>query len=864
LRKTPRGVKIKYSLLLRAKTRIMHQSEASQRIRELTQLINHHDYKYYVLDQPEISDYEYDMLMKELIDLEKQFPELADAASPTQRVGGQVTRKFPVVDHKYPMLSLSNTYSREEVTEFDKRVRKALVNQPIEYVCELKFDGVAISLLYNDNRLMRAVTRGNGMQGDEVTTNAKTIKSIPLMITHHEAPGEFELRAEIYLPHKSFIELNQEKHQKQEMPFANPRNAAAGSLKLQDSAITAKRNLDSFVYGVMGENLNFTTHFDSIMEVKKWGFKVCQMIRKCSTIDEIFDFIDHCEKKREKLEFDIDGIVIKVNDYQQQRQLGSTAKSPRWAIAYKFKAQRVKTLLQDVTYQVGRTGAVTPVAELQPVTLAGTVVKRASLHNQDFIQKLDLRIGDTVFVEKGGEVIPKVIEVDFSLRPPDTREIDFTQVCIECSSHLIRNPGEAAWYCPNHENCPPQIKGKLEHFTARRAMDIASLGEEKINILFEKRLVRDIGDFYFLKDKQDQLRGLEYVISENDSGFIPIDRVIYAIKFGVTNMTLDFAKKLSQEIESIHQLHDADPAGLKDLFNREKKNYEGFLRFLEKDRFEGVRLVILSNDEIEGHLSQASVLEYLGLDYLPEDYRKAFFSKYTSIFSIQKLQAADLEEFNDSRSSRWLLDFIKNPAVADILNKLNDSKIIAWGEKTVNNILEGIEQSKSKPFDKVLFAIGIPGVGEVMAETLAREFSSLDNIMGASYDQLLEINGIGETLARNIISYFEDPSHLEIIEKLRVSGLSLAMEASSEVQAGNHLQGKTLIATGRLENYTRDSIIDEVKSFGGRYVGSVSQNLDYVIAGEDPGKSKIDKAKKLGISIISEEEFLKMIGKNTG
>ncbi|MFO7977098.1 MAG: NAD-dependent DNA ligase LigA [Bacteroidales bacterium] len=836
----------------------MDLQTASRRIKELTREINQHDYNYYVLAQPRISDYEYDMLMKELTDLEQEFPQLADPASPTQRVGGQVTKKFPVVKHKYSMLSLGNTYSREELTEFDNRVRKGL-EEPYEYACELKFDGVAIGLTYENKRLVRAVTRGDGVQGDDVTPNVKTIKSIPLRIDHDEAPAEFEVRAEIYMPHQSFLDLNKQKHERNETPFANPRNAAAGSLKLQDSALVAKRQLDCFIYSILGPDLEFTAHYQSLQTIRKWGFRVNDLMKKCSDIHEVFAFIEYCETQRQQLPFDIDGVVIKVNDTRQQEKLGYTAKSPRWAIAYKFKAERVKTLLLDVTYQVGRTGAVTPVAELQPVGVSGSIVKRASLHNEDFIRKLDLRKGDTVSVEKGGEVIPKVIEVDFSLRPDHAQPIQFAEYCPECNTRLKRQQGEAAHYCPNSEHCPPQIKGKLEHFTSRGAMDIDSLGEEKISILHDKGYVKDVSDFYTLQDKKQALIGLENVIRENDSGYIPLHRVFYALKFGITNMTLDFARKLEQEAGSVDHLYNQEPSDFQELFNKEKKNFEGFQRFMQQNKFEDNRLSLLAEHETEGHVSLRSLFNYLGMDQLPRDFKEAFFAEYNSIYKILKIKSEDLQSFSNPSAATSMLKFISNPGIHDTLVKLNDSKVMSWGEKTVNNILEGVERSKEKPFSKVLYALGLPGVGEVMADTLTNEFRNLDALTKADKEDLITINGIGETLANNIVEYFADSRHQDILRKLKDHGLNFTATGTPSAPESNTLQGATMIATGKLNHFTRESIIEAVKNHGGKYVSSVSSNLDYIIVGEDPGKSKIDKARKLNLKTITEEEFLRMI-----
>ena len=553
----------------------MERAQAQKRIEILTQQLNEYNYRYYVLDNPTVSDYEFDQLLKELESLEKQFPDLASKDSPTQRVGGQITKKFNTVKHKYPMLSLGNTYSKEELQDFDARIRKS-INDDFDYVCELKFDGVAIGLTYRNGSLVQAVTRGDGVQGDEVTSNVKTIRSIPLRIYAGNLPLEFEVRAEIILPHKSFIRLNEEKQENNEPLFANPRNAASGSLKLQDSSLVAKRNLDCYVYGLMGDNLPFQSHFENLEKAKKWGFKVADLTQKCSDIDEVMKFIEKVEKQRSSLPYDIDGIVIKVNNYSQQEQLGFTSKFPRWAISYKYKAEQGVTRLLDVTYQVGRTGAITPVAILEPVLVAGTTVKRASLYNADKMDELDLHYNDTVHIEKGGEIIPKIVDVNTELRQINSKKILFAAQCPECNSKLIRNEGEAAHYCPNSESCPPQIQGKIEHFISRRAMNIEGLGEGRIEVLIQNNLISDIADLYDLK--YEQLLGLEKVITDeitgkhkkisfrektvdnilnaiNSSHNIPFERVLYAL--GIRYLGETGAKKLARHFGSIDKIRNS-------------------------------------------------------------------------------------------------------------------------------------------------------------------------------------------------------------------------------------------------------------------------------------------------------------------
>ena len=553
----------------------MDRDQAQSRIEILTKQLNEHNYRYYVLDNPTISDYKFDQLLKELQSLEKQFPDLASKDSPTQRVGGQITKKFNTVKHKYPMLSLGNTYSKEELQDFDNRTRKS-IKEDFDYVCELKFDGVAIGLTYKNGRLVQAVTRGDGTQGDEVTGNVKTIRSIPLRIYTDELPEEFEVRAEIILPHKSFIRLNKEKQSKKEPLFANPRNAASGSLKLQDSSLVAKRNLDCYVYGIIGDNLPFQSHFENLEKAKKWGFKVADLTQKCSDIDEVMKFIEKVEKERSSLPYDIDGIVIKVNNFSQQEQLGFTSKFPRWAISYKYKAEQGVTRLLKVVYQVGRTGAVTPVAILEPVLVAGTTVKRASLYNADKMDELDLHFNDTVHIEKGGEIIPKIIEVKTELREKDAKKIPYATHCPECKTELIRNEGEALHYCPNSESCPPQIQGKIEHFISRRAMNIEGLGEGRVEVLIKNNLIKNIADLYDLK--YEQLLGLEKIITDevtgkqkkisfrektvdnilnaiNSSRNIPFERVLYAL--GIRYLGETGAKKLARHFRSIDKIRNS-------------------------------------------------------------------------------------------------------------------------------------------------------------------------------------------------------------------------------------------------------------------------------------------------------------------
>jgi DNA ligase (NAD+) len=680
----------------------MTAEEANRRVAELTEEINRHNYRYYVLSSPEISDYEFDLLLEELTRLEAEYPGLITPDSPTQRVGADLTKEFVQVTHKYPMLSLGNTYSEDEIAEFDARVRKLLGEDP-EYVCELKYDGIAIGLTYRNGKLVQALTRGDGIQGDDVTTNIKTIKSIPLNLWG-DFPKEVEIRGEVFMPRSSFNNLNSEREKNGLQLFANPRNAAAGSLKMQDPSEVSKRSLDSFLYYMMGEDLPADNHYQCLQKAKEWGLKISPYIAKCNSLEEIFSFIELWNAGRKELPFDIDGIVIKVNSLRQQEMLGYTAKSPRWAIAYKFKAERVTTPLLFIDYQVGRTGAVTPVANLKPVQLAGTTVKRASLHNADIIRKLGLHVGDHVFVEKGGEIIPKVIGPDLDHRSADARVVEFITHCPECGTLLEREENEAAWYCPNEYGCPPQIKGKLEHFISRKAMNIDSLGEGKVELLFDKGLVRNVADLYDLK--YEQLLGLEKVYEAEEG-------------------------------------------------QKERK--------------------------------------------------------------------------------------------------------ISFREKTASNILQGLEQSKNSPFDRVLYALGIRFVGETVAKKLAYHFGSIDLIRQASFDELKEVEEIGEKIAGSVVSFFANPVNQEIMERLRNKGISFQQERAGPVVTEDKLGGKSFVISGVFKKFSRDQLKEMIEKYGGKNTSSVSAKTDFLLAGEDMGPAKLQKANELGVRVISEDEFLKMI-----
>lgn len=668
----------------------MTREEAKARIDLLSHKLEEHNYRYYVLDNPSISDYDFDMLLEELIKLEKEYPEFLSPSSPSQRVGGQVTKEFETVKHRYPMMSLANSYSKEELIDFENRIKRLVGDDDIEYVCELKYDGVAMGLTYKDGKLVLGVTRGDGSQGDDVTTNVKTIRSIPLKLKGVDYPDNFEVRCEVFMSLEAFNRLNREREEIGEALLANPRNTTSGTLKMQDSAVVASRGLDCFVYMVLGEGLPFEKHFDAVNKCKEWGFKISPYTKVCKNLDEIFDYINHWDTERHKLPFETDGVVIKVNSFKLQNNLGFTSKSPRWAIAYKFKAEQAATTLNSITYQVGRTGAITPVANLEPVLLAGTTVKRASLHNADQITKLDLRIGDTVYVEKGGEIIPKVVGVDLTQRKLDSTSVEYATHCPECGAELIRNEGEAQHYCPNELACPPQIKGKMEHFIGRKAMDIDGMGAETVDQLFEAGLINNVADIYDLQKEQ----------------LLPLERM---------------------------------------------------------------------------------------------------------------------------------------------------------AEKSVNNLLEGIEKSKEIPFERVLFALGIRFIGETVAKKLARHFKSIDNLRIASYDELIAVDEIGERIAQSIISYFSDARNIEIIDRLREKGLQFEVDEAENELASDKFAGLNFVVSGVFNTFSRDSIKETIEQNGGKNVGSVSSKTDYLVAGENMGPAKREKAEKLGIKIVSEDEFIAML-----
>ena len=661
----------------------------TSRILQLREALHEHNHRYYVLNQPVISDQEFDFLMRELQDLEAKHPDMYDANSPTQRVGSDLNKEFVQVAHKYPMLSLANTYNRQEVEDFYNSIVKGLHGEPFDICCEMKYDGLSISLTYQQGRLVRAVTRGDGVRGDDVTDNVKTIRSIPLVLTGNDWPSEFEIRGEILMPWQVFERLNAEREAAEEPLFANPRNAASGTLKSQNSALVASRHLDAYLYYMLGDNLPCDSHYDNLMKAREWGFKISEGMQKVNSLQGILDYINLWDEQRHGLPVATDGIVLKVNSLRQQRALGYTAKSPRWAIAYKFKAERVCTRLDEVTFQVGRTGAVTPVANMEPVQLAGTTVKRATLNNEDFIRSLDLHIGDYVYVEKGGEIIPKIVGVDIDRRPIVATQVRFATHCPECGARLVRYEGEAAHYCPNDSSCPPQIKGRIEHFISRKAMNIDSLGPETVDEYFRHGLVKNIADLYDI----------------------------------------------------------------------------------------------------------------------------------------------DVQQINGNGNR----------------------------QKSAQKIVNGIAASVHVPFERVVFALGIRVVGETSAKLLARHFKTMDALMHASLQDLVEVEGVGEVIAKSVISYFHQPENISMIQHLRDKGVQMSLSEEQLQGASDKLAGKSIVISGVFARHSRDEYKQLIEQHGGKNVGSISGKTSFILAGDNMGPSKLQKAEKLGIAIIGEDEFLAMI-----
>lgn len=821
------------------------------RIAELRKELEYHNYKYYIENAPEIADQEFDKLMHELEKLEAAYPEMADPNSPTQRIGQDINREFSQVPHKYPMLSLGNTYSEQELRDFDQRVRKVVGDQ-VQYVCELKYDGTSISLTYVNGELTQAVTRGDGVKGDDVTANVRTIRTVPLKL-RGDYPSEFEIRGEILMPFSVFNMLNQEKAEAGEPLFANPRNAAAGTLKLQNSSLVAKRHLDCFLYYIPGDNTPATTHYGNLMKAKEWGFHMPPYVKVASTFEEVWAFITRWDQERTTLPVPIDGIVIKVNDIEMQHLLGYTAKSPRWAIAYKFKAEQVETPLIDVVYQVGRTGSITPVANLEPVHIAGTTVKRASLHNAGIIESLDLHEHDTVYVEKGGEIIPKIVGVDKTRRREGVLPVEFITHCPECGTLLVRVEGEANHYCPNEDHCPPQIAGKLEHFVSRRAMDIEGMGEETIDLLLSKRLIHDVADIYLLPQKREELIGLEKIVYPEsfEMTSIPLSRIIYAFEIGVKNISSRVAENIAARFESLEAYAKATKEELLEVVGDEST----VNRMLEYFRTP-------FNQSLD-RLKEAGAVENIPLDYvifalnIPGiDWHKAdlLAARFDYIYELSVASFSEIAavEGIDEKEAEGIARFFRNNE--KLVRKLNTLNVYRMQEKSVDNLIAGIERSKAAGFPALLNALGIRYIGETASRNLAKSFRNMQSLMDATYEQLKEVEDVGDQMANSLIRWFGKEENRQIVKRLMEYGV----EAEIEEKEGesDQLGGQTFVITGTLSR-PREYFKEMILNAGGKVSDSVSAKTSYLLAGENAG-SKLKKAEKLGTKVISEEEFYKI------
>ena len=826
------------------------------RIVELRKLLEHYNYLYYVKNEPVITDQKFDELMHELERLEAEHPEMFDPNSPTQRVGNDTTNEFVQVAHKYGMMSLANTYSEQEIRDFDERVRKGIGGDDVEYVCELKYDGTSISLRYEDGNLQVAVTRGDGVKGDDVTTNVRTIRTVPLHMQGEDYPAEFEIRGEILMPFAVFNRLNEERLEAGEALFANPRNAAAGTLKLQNSSIVAKRQLDCYLYYVPGEITLTPTHYGNLMKAREWGFNIPPYIGLCHNIDEILDFIHKWDVERKNLPVPIDGIVIKVNSIRQQLQLGYTAKSPRWAVAYKFKAERVETRLLSVDYQVGRTGSITPVANLEPVHIAGTTVKRASLHNEDIIRELDLHLHDMVYVEKGGEIIPKIVGVDVEKRVADAPVIEFITHCPECGTPLIRHEGEANHYCPNEDHCPPQIAGKLEHFVSRKAMDIEGMGGETIDLLLTKGFIRDVADIYTLPSRREELIGLEKILYPESYVMtsIPLGKVIYAFEIGMKNISAKNADVLAEHFGSLTKLAGA---------SKEELMAIGSLQFTgdrEKNINKMLEYFRMPFNESLERLKQAGEVDMLPLDVviyaldIPGiDFHKAELLSVKFDY-IYRLYTATLDEIAETdemsredaeRVSRFLQGKEK------FIRKMNTLSVYRLQEKSVDNLIAGIEKSKQRNLPEFINALGIRYIGETASRNLARHFKDIRKLMDATFEQLTEVEDIGDQMAGSVIRYFERTENREMMERFLQYGISGTIQ--EEEGESDQLAGTTFVITGTL-SLPREHFKAIILKAGGKVSDSVSNKTTYLLAGENAG-SKMQKAQKLNVTILTEKEF---------
>ena len=822
------------------------------RILELRKALEYYNYKYYVENAPEISDQQFDELMHELEKLEAAWPEMYDPNSPTQRVGQDLNQEFTQVAHKYPMLSLGNTYSEQELREFDQRVRKVVGDQ-VQYVCELKYDGTSISLTYVNGDLVQAVTRGDGVKGDDVTANVRTIRTIPLKL-HGDYPPEFEIRGEILMPFSVFNRLNEEKAEAGEPLFANPRNAAAGTLKLQNSSLVAKRHLDCYLYYIPGDLTPAPTHYGNLMKAKEWGFHMPAYIQLAGNFEEVWAFISRWDEERKNLPAPIDGIVIKVNDIEMQHLLGYTAKSPRWAIAYKFKAEQVETPLLDVVYQVGRTGSITPVANLEPVHVAGTTVKRASLHNADIITALDLHEHDTVYVEKGGEIIPKIVGVDKAKRRKDAKPVEFITHCPECGTLLVRIEGEANHYCPNEDHCPPQIAGKIEHFVSRKAMDIEGIGEETIDLLLSKSLIADVADLYLLPSKREELIGLEKIIYPEsfEMTSIPLAKVIYAFEIGMKNMSAKLAEALASRFLSLEAYSKATKADLLAVVTDENR-VNRMMDYLHSP----------FNQTLE-RLKEAGEVENIPLDYIIYafnipgiDWHKAdlLAGHFDYVYELSVASVSEIAEIEGItlENAETVYRFFNHNE--KLVRKLNTLNVYRLQEKSVDNLITGIEKSKKAGFPALLNALGIRYIGETASRNLAKSFRNIQCLMDATYEQLKEVEDVGDQMANSLLRWFSKEENREIVKRLVASGV----EAEMEEKAGesDQLEGLTFVITGTLSR-PREYFKELILNAGGKVSDSVSAKTAYLLAGENAG-SKLKKAEKLGTKIITENEFYSML-----
>ena len=809
--------------------------ELKQKIEDLRETLHQHNYLYYIKDKPELSDYDFDRKMKELEQLERENPSFEDANSPTKRVGGDITKEFDTVQHDFAMYSLSNSYSKEELEDWEVRIKK-LVDQKIDYTCELKYDGASISLTYENGQLLRAVTRGDGIQGDEVTENIKTIRSVPLRL-QGDYPKRFDIRGEIVLPYEGFARMNAERVEKGDEPYANPRNTASGSLKLQNSAEVAKRPLDCLLYSIVGEDLPFKTQFEGLEKAREWGFKVPAEAELVKDTKSVTAFLEYWDEHRHDLPYETDGVVIKVNSFQLQEELGFTAKSPRWAMAYKFKAEQEQTRLKKITYQVGRTGAITPVANLEPVQLAGTVVKRASLHNADQIEKLDVREGDRVFVEKGGEIIPKIIGVDFNERDPHSKPTQYADHCPECGTELEREESEAKHFCPNATGCPPQIVGRMEHFVSRKAMDINQIGKGIIQNLFQNGAVSNYSDFYYLNF--EDIFGKERWLENEDAGIekdgqlqVPLENAVYGLGKDWCNLSKKEAQNLAGQVEQLEGIFELDEEKTGLAVTKFRTLLDGLYNGFQKIDLEG----------FTGMPHFVSLNLLLEMKF-PDEYE--YLKKNRAFENLHYIDEL-LQQKQFERSSKF----------KTFITKIAERKRISLQQKTTENILNSIKESKQRGFDKVLFALGIPDVGEVSAKKLALHFGNIDTLMRASLEELVELRDVGDQVAKSITEFFKQEKNQRIIERLRKKGLQFEMEKKAATSA--KLKGLTFVISGKF-SIPRKELKQKIEENGGKNTSSLSGNTSYLIAGEDMGPSKKKKADKKNLSIIDEQEFMKLI-----